>query len=134
MMGDCMGDVRRQLDAEGPAIHLPAHGCSSICSILRGQEADTSEVLSDIAFAYDGTIMMIMSADELYPARCRAVEAVADVFASRGHMLNIGVAKTIVLLSMRGRGGKKARQYAWRECGGHATADARLLGRIRIPV
>eukprot|EP00959_Pyramimonas_sp_CCMP1952_P445903 9335659-Pyramimonas_sp.AAC.1 len=65
---------------------------------------------------------------------CRALAVVAGAFASRGHLLNLGVTKTAALLTNRGKGAKKAKQHAWRERGGHVVAQTQHLGTIRAPI
>eukprot|EP00959_Pyramimonas_sp_CCMP1952_P101414 2121568-Pyramimonas_sp.AAC.1 len=65
---------------------------------------------------------------------CRALTVVADVFASRGHLLDLGVAETAALLAHRGKGANKAKQHARHECSGHAVAQTHQLGTMRAPI
>eukprot|EP00959_Pyramimonas_sp_CCMP1952_P406433 8518512-Pyramimonas_sp.AAC.1 len=81
-MGECTHAVRAYLDAEGLALHLPADERNSVQSIATDPDTATTVPLLDATFA-DGTIIATVTASDLYPAMCRALTAVADVFASR---------------------------------------------------
>eukprot|EP00959_Pyramimonas_sp_CCMP1952_P470042 9495997-Pyramimonas_sp.AAC.1 len=62
---------------------------------------------------------------------CRALAVVADVFASRGHLLNLGVTTTAALLAYRGKvieEGEAARVVrVWWACGFADTATSDLI-------
>ena len=59
---------------------------------------------------------------------------VTDAFASRGHPLNIGPAKTAALIARRGEGEKAARHEARRAHDGHMHSTTQLLGAVRAPI
>mgnify|MGYP007048886522 CR=1 FL=1 len=78
--------------------------------------------------------MIIMPAEWLYDAMCRALVLVSDVFASRGYLLNIGPAKTAALMCLRGKGAKIAKRDIWHSHGGMWGGNSALLGHVTAPV
>eukprot|EP00959_Pyramimonas_sp_CCMP1952_P325939 6822388-Pyramimonas_sp.AAC.1 len=114
-----MHALRAQLDAEEPALRLPADERNSVQRIVRDADTTTTVPLLDVTFADEGTISVIVPASDLYPAMYRAFTVVTAVFASRGHLLNLGDATKAAILVYRGKRSKKAKQHAWHECGGH---------------
>jgi len=134
LMADCMNEVRQVLDAEGLALHLPVDEHNRVQSIFSDDAPMQTAPLSDVEFADDGTIMIIMPAEGLYDAMCRALVLVSDVFASRGHLLNIGPAKTAALMCLRGKGAKSAKRDIWHGHGGMLGGNSALLGHVTAPV
>eukprot|EP00959_Pyramimonas_sp_CCMP1952_P096691 2021091-Pyramimonas_sp.AAC.1 len=89
-MGECMHAVWARLDAEGLGLHSPTDERSSVQSIVTDADTATTVPLLDATFVDDGTIIVIAPVSDLYPAMCRALTVVVDVFASRGHLLKLG--------------------------------------------
>eukprot|EP00959_Pyramimonas_sp_CCMP1952_P132287 2765804-Pyramimonas_sp.AAC.1 len=85
-----MHAVRAQLDAEGLALHLLTDERNSVQSIVTDADAATTAPLLDVTLADAGAIIVIVPASDLHPAMFRALTVVADVFAGRGHLLNLG--------------------------------------------
>ena len=133
-MADCMNEVRQVLDAEGLALHLPVDEHNSVHNICSEDAPMQTSPLSDVEFADGGTIMIIMPAEGLYDAMCRALVLVSDVFASRGHLLNIGPAKTAALMCLRGKVAKIAKRDIWHSHGGMLGGNSALLGHVTAPV
>ena len=134
LMADCMNEVRRRLISEGFALHLPTSDSRNILTVLAPEDPDGTSPLLDIAFADDGTIMIMMPACTIYAAMCRALVVISDVFSARGHLLNIGPGKTAALLAIRGPGTKQAKRSIWHEHAGKLQGVSSLLGNVVAPV
>eukprot|EP00959_Pyramimonas_sp_CCMP1952_P401047 8403796-Pyramimonas_sp.AAC.1 len=53
--------------------------------------------LVDLSYADDGTVTLIMPAEQIHDALSRTLVLVSDAFARRGHQLNVGPSKTAAL-------------------------------------
>eukprot|EP00959_Pyramimonas_sp_CCMP1952_P161880 3384700-Pyramimonas_sp.AAC.1 len=60
-MADCVRDVRTALEAEGLTATLVAHDGRSLTALLAGTAVHATS-LADIAYADDGTVVVMMPA------------------------------------------------------------------------
>ena len=129
-----MNEARCALEADGLALRLPAHERNSIVSVLADDDPTDHVPLLDVAFADDGTVMLVMPAAMLGDALRRALVVISDVFATRGHLLNVGPTKTAAMPSLRGPGSKRAKRDIWHARGGFIQGNRISWGRFGHPL
>ena len=133
IFADVLKDVDAEMHELGITVAIPTDMSRSLAAhLVDPSQLGSTTTLSNVAYADDGTLLILGSATTVVHTLEKLLVIVADCMARRGQLLNYKPGKTAALVAFHGPGTKQARHDLWVTSQGIRHVSSPILGPLTL--